>query len=95
MDLSSRSAWSTERIPGQSGIHRETPSWKTSEVQDKKESDIWKSGKRQIDRVQSPGETEFWGPGVLVYLTVPILTKEQSSCERGEGMTPPVTSPVP
>jgi hypothetical protein len=27
--LSSRPAWSTERVPGQPGLHRETLSWKT------------------------------------------------------------------
>lgn len=34
-DLSSRPSWSTEPIPGQPEIHRETDPWKTSMVQDK------------------------------------------------------------
>jgi hypothetical protein len=33
--LSSRPAWSTERVPGQPGLHRETLSRKTKNIQNK------------------------------------------------------------
>ena len=36
--LSSGPAWSTERVPGQPGLHRETMSWKTNKKQRSKEN---------------------------------------------------------
>lgn len=41
MDLTPRSAWSTEPVPGQPGVHRETLSLP------RQETDIWKSGERE------------------------------------------------
>jgi hypothetical protein len=44
--LSSRPAWSTERVPGQPGLHRETLSRKTKKKKKKKERKEKKKEKR-------------------------------------------------
>jgi hypothetical protein len=36
--LSSRPAWSTEWVPGQTGLYRETVSWKTKNKKTKKQN---------------------------------------------------------
>jgi hypothetical protein len=60
--LSSRPAWSTERVPGQPGLHRETLSRKTKKKKKKKKKNqptkqkkTW-GGVRGGDREEVPGD---------------------------------------
>jgi hypothetical protein len=48
--LSSRPAWSTERVPGQPGLHRETLSRKTKTNKQKKKNDVKKRRKKKRRR---------------------------------------------
>ena len=66
--LSSSPAWSTEWVPGQPGLHRETPSWKTKKKKTYKYKDLFRwigcyqSLKFKFSFVcDNQGNTLLWG----------------------------------